>query len=275
MTSFRLLTLIPLSLTVLLSCGDRGAPPALVATENGEKAKPSAPGDVPADEKQLAELDRQIDAKEKELAELKNKAEALRRKIAAGKKPVAGKAYTSAEQLLVGMPPDKHPKSGEDAAPERRAANQWLKENVLGKTVEWTSTVGDVRLEEAEGNRYTAAIDLDHHKHVRFGADNGIAFGGIKLGKAFALAALTDDGPDQSPPKLGSADNGPYLYWGKVDERLAKKLRDLKGTKVTFRATILKAEFWDVQSIERPDSKVRAALTLRIVVQRVSTVALE
>jgi hypothetical protein len=58
------------------------AAPAFVGFD--EQSKGFTPADLPADEKELADLDRQIDTKEKQLAELRMKASALRATVGLG-----------------------------------------------------------------------------------------------------------------------------------------------------------------------------------------------
>jgi hypothetical protein len=54
---------------------------------------------------------------------------------------LAAKVYRSAEELLADLPKDKYPFGG---APERAACTEWLKANVVGRTVEWKATVSHV-----------------------------------------------------------------------------------------------------------------------------------
>src|SRR5262249_13251570 len=135
--------------------------------------------------------------------------------------PAAAKAYTSAASLLAGMPKDKYPRSGKNAVPERDAANDWLRDNVVGKVVEWTATVRDVTLSGQGNHRYLVSISFDKSGWMDWG-------GSIKLGEEDIVVGLTPGGYGQ----------GLSQWSATTDEQVARQLRDLGGKTFTCRARI-------------------------------------
>jgi hypothetical protein len=145
------------------------------------------------------------------------------------KKP-DGKVYKSAAELFEGMPEDAHPKGGADATPERAAAREWMKKNRAGRDLEWTATVKDVSIDEADG-RFVVRFDLDVVRCVDIQSDDRLY---LYWGKPIGF------GKDKCQPTIA----GGYSF-GPVAAATAKKLREWKGKKATFRATITAVEFED------------------------------
>lgn len=242
MPQFRGFLIASLFLPALAACGDKPAPAVAPGGDDPPAARP------PADEKELAELERQIEAKAKELAELRKRADALRARIAAAKGPGGGKAYTSVERLLAAMPKEKYPQ-GPRKLIELNAADRWLKDNVAGKAIEWTAEVEDVKeLDTSVVNRDrkgpTYALIFYHRGEETFHSSDwgnvfvepGQAWGGeSRLGDDAVVAMIARGSWGFGEQKALSAAEP-------LDEATAKRLRDLRG-KVTFRAKIEDARF--------------------------------
>jgi len=171
--------------------------------------------------------------------------------------------YASAEELLAGMPRERYPRSGPDAAPERKAANAWLRDNVVGKTVEWSGVIEGlggigpaVTLTEAKGDRYRADISLNWTRKAHALGTGGWepSLGRVRLGEMSAFTVISHDTPPPFGAPFGEPEPIEIDAWRgltvpAVDDGLARHLRDLKG-KVTVRATIVGAEFEDKRSCE-------------------------
>jgi len=110
----------------------------------------------------------------------KKSLEAIKEALASRDK---SKTYTSAEQLLTGMPKAKYPRSGEDGTPERKAANTWLNENVVGRAVEWPATIESIAIFEVENDRYNVRVSLELKDRLV----SGVHFGRAKLGSESVL----------------------------------------------------------------------------------------
>lgn len=123
-------------------------------------------------------------------------------------------------QLLAGLPKDKYPRPGPEGQAARDAANEWLKANVAGKTVDVQFVVDDVELvEQGDGT---------HHANMRVTIDPKL------------------DGPASLNEGVWGGDfkfeGIPYYveYWGEtplwagLDQTAADKLRELKGKTVDF-----------------------------------------
>ncbi len=132
-----------------------------------------------------------------------------------------GAARVTPMQLLSSLPQDKHPKPGPDGQAQRDAANQWLKANVAGKTVDVQFVVEDVEiLDQGDGT---------HHANMRVTINPKL------------------DGPASLNEGVWGGDfkfNGiPYYieYWGEnplwsgLSQSDAEQLRGLKGKQVDFR----------------------------------------
>jgi hypothetical protein len=99
----------------------------------------------------------------------------------------AAKVYRSAQELLADLPKGKYPFGG---APERTACRDWLKANVVGRTVEWTNAVEKVQ-EDGNGP-YRVALKLAGRRHVYEFTQTSLGNGGsptqaVRFGSPFKL----------------------------------------------------------------------------------------
>jgi hypothetical protein len=241
---------------------------------------PGANADPPSkkDAAELARLEKLYAAAQRDAAYFKGKIDALKAKMGepskpdrgdkAEEKPAEGKPYTSIGQLLSDLPKDKYPQPGEDGAPERNAANTWLKDNLVGKTVQWPLTVNRVILSDLGGQgRYDVKIGFQETPlkvgritevpvNLRVRLDSGIAWGQVKIGAQTAYALVTDP--------FSQTQDGAFVDLN-VDEAMAKRLRDLKGDTVAVKGVISGAAFYYGQTELRGFQPVHRAQTVLVI----------
>jgi len=137
------------------------------------------------------------------------------------------KAATTAEQLLSGMPKSAWPKGAKDGVPERTTAENWMKKNLVGKRVEWSVTVGDVKIEK-EGDKFKVTVTTGDAVY------SGNQCHGVKPfpdTKSFGEITKLLFRPVQS-----FGDNR-YVFKG-ITTAEAKTLRDMKGKKVSLQTSV-------------------------------------
>ncbi len=120
--------------------GSGGADPA---AKPDYLPKPITKEELPANKAKLADLEKLITAKDEELAALRGEVDVLRKQIAAAEGPKEN-VYGTPEELFADMPMQAYPRFGPDAGIERAAARKWCEANLIGRTVEWTTTVQKV-----------------------------------------------------------------------------------------------------------------------------------
>src|SRR5438067_1963278 len=88
-----------------------------------------------------AELEKTVAARDKEIAGLKagrdGRPPVEETRVAP---PPPGKVFRTPQELFADMPPSAYPQFG------RAAARKWIKENVVGRVIEWTATVKEVKV---------------------------------------------------------------------------------------------------------------------------------
>jgi hypothetical protein len=214
--------------------GDPPAPPA------GEP-KPVPKEGLPAAKARLAKLEKDIEAKEKELTALKAEADLLRGQIAAAEG--TNKVYRSPAELFADMPRDKYPSPSEDGAPERAVCNKWLKENVVGRVVEWKATVGGAEFFRGskDSPEQTTAVVYLKQLAANNATGAGLLFeGGVSFGSEKAEVLMYRQIPDQENRFDDSS--YPLLWYEGVGAEAAKRVRELKGREVTFRGAAIAAD---------------------------------
>jgi len=150
-------------------------------------------------------------------------------------KPVDSKPFANVEQLLAGMPKEKYPKSDDDAAPERRAANAWLREHADGKTIEWSPTIEKVYLLDGPGELYSIRFTFATDTNINPAKGAIVSWGTTKLTEETITAVLVNFDRDQ---KGISTAAGRVELSCTADESTAKQVRMLKGKTVVVRMAI-------------------------------------
>jgi hypothetical protein len=259
--SLFLATTCELLLVSALGCGS-SEPPEVTDSgdpapgQPGDAPEPAAGADVSAAKVRLAEVEKAIADKEKELADLRAEAAALRDQIAAAEPK--GKVFRTSAELFSGMPEDAYPKAGPAAGIERAAALKWCQENLVGHSVEWTTTLTNPSV-DGEGP-FTVSLEDPRFNRHRQGYAGGpfdscfVAFENHTLGGQTCEVLVGD--------KIWST----HVYSDCTQDE-AKKLRAFDGKEVTLRARIEKVEFHDsgtwVESQEdEKSSHVTLTLTL-------------
>jgi hypothetical protein len=144
------------------------------------------------------------------------------------------------------MPKDKYPKSGQEFTPEVNAANKWVKENLVGATVEVMTTVEGISISGVD--KYNAGFDLrfvalTQPPNIAAGDRRGIGPCDFIWGDSFKLA-------DESVVVILNNSrhfaNGGCRTWfdvRNISEDRAKQLREIKGQKLRLIGRISSAEF--------------------------------
>lgn len=230
-----------------VGCGASTTAPTDASTaDSSTEPKPAPKEELSTAKEKLAKLEKDIAAKEKELAVLKAEADALRKQIAVTEKK-DGKVHRSPSELFADMPKDAYPKAGNDGAPERAACNKWLKENVVGRMIEWKATVGPgaVKFDQYRqgADRFNVQIApaqlaaLNYPDPITQGDAAGLVFGDtITIGPEKAVVLL-----DRNMGEGRSDRHNPLRYDG-IGADAMKKARDAQGKKTTFRARVLTAD---------------------------------
>jgi hypothetical protein len=199
-------------------------------------------------------LEAAIAAKEKELAALRAEADALRKQLAPD--GAGEKVYKSVAELLADLPKDKYPKGGENGIPEDAACSEWMTKNVVGRVIEWKDKIDRVSFEPT-GFKVPG---LEMHVWLTRGGETeyqALVDGSFQDQLGLVLSDKLAFGPNVSarvildrPPLEGGS--GPLdkwktwrlypLYYFGVGGEAAKKVRDLAGKEVTFRAKVVAAD---------------------------------
>lgn len=124
-------------------------------------------------------------------------------------------------QLLASLPKDKSPKPGPDGQADRDAANEWLKANVVGKTVDVHFVVDDIEiLDQGDGTQHAnMRVTIDSKLDGPASLSEGVWGGEFKLNGIPYYIEYWGENP----------------LWSGLSQAEAEKLRGLKGKNVSFR----------------------------------------
>ncbi len=151
--------------------------------------------------------------------------------VGAGALAEPPKAATKSEELFASLPKDSWPKGGKDGAPERKAAELWMKKNLVGTQIEWTATITEVRA-ESDGDTIRLSLALDTTAYAGYGGLYG--FLPWPTTKAFGDDLRVLVHPNQ---QVTSFKGYGFLY-GRLSPEEAKTIRALNGKKVKVRTSI-------------------------------------
>lgn len=161
-----------------------------------------------------------------------------------GKTPSAGKVYIAPIELFGDMPKSVAPKRGSMGSIERVATLKWLRANVVGRTIEWTMTIKEVR--DSGNDPFDVTFYADH-RHVSLDTGSGL-FGRSEEWMPFGNEFTLDDQRCQAVLH-GSIWMHVSSFFEKVSQSIVTftacpsedvvVLRKFKGKNVVFRAKII------------------------------------
>jgi hypothetical protein len=233
--------------------------------------------DLPAAKAKLADLEKTIATKEQELADLRAEADGLRRQIAA--KASNDKVYQTPKELFADMPKDAYPKFGPAGGIERAAARKWCKENLVGRTVEWTATVYKDRYKDRKvkitgDGPFTVTVGFQGatSNAVAKLPDNVNQVGGFSFGGLFHLGGepceVIIGGKGRRGGKgiwLSSFNYEKALYEAVYTECTtaeADRFRKLKGEQLVLRAKVIDTDVCDQEILSGEGAKDRVPIVL-------------
>jgi hypothetical protein len=174
------------------------------------------------DKIELAKIEAEITSKEGELVILRSKAKAIKKKLD------GQLATVSFQKLIAALPKSSFPTQKFDGEIERIRANKWLKENIVGKTVELTEKLAVVLIDSNDGKEFGAMICI---------------------GEVIPDAPRASSHPICCSITKFKCDTDEWLVLippmtiGGLSEKQATELRDTKGKNVNIKAKIVSADF--------------------------------
>src|SRR5262249_36383472 len=145
--------------------------------------------------------------------------------------------YRAPVELFAAMPRDAYPK-GWNGLPERKVANEWVKKNLVGKTIEWKAKLS-VGLAD-KGELYTVYCQTDA-PHPWASQSAGGRSSAQVWGDPITIGGETCFVCHEAMESRGGSDYA--LCYDRVDDATARKLREFDGRTVVLRATIKEASF--------------------------------
>jgi hypothetical protein len=156
----------------------------------------------------------------------------------------AQEVHNSPQELLRLMPNEKLPRSGSDGLIERKSASEWIQKNLAGKIIAIPLTIQNIKIEEMDDatHQYAGFADGNGEYKVTINYDSPTWYGPIQVGNATSYVHVSLfywDKKEQCVIAEDSIGAHPGLVYFGADERLAKALRALNGTKTTLKARIV------------------------------------
>lgn len=186
----------------------------------------------------LAQIDDAILGKQKEIAALRAQAADLQKQMA---EPATLKTYLQGSELLADLPKTAYPKWGGKFQPERVATQEWMKANLPGRTVKWTSKIEKV---EVTGN---GPFEVKLYWHPS-GAGGLAVDSQPTLGNSFAIGEESNCVVSINTPAARQSFFTCYYCYDQCTADEAKMLRELEGKEVTFRGEIAKHKQGDADN---------------------------
>jgi hypothetical protein len=143
--------------------------------------------------------------------------------------PVAPAGPLSMAQVLATLPKDKMPKPGADGADSRDATNEWLEQNVVGKSVEEAFRIDDIESRGDGPDRYSITPLVNTDFGARRPSGGALPIGETRVGSYQCLLQIA--GPDPT--------------WRGVPADQKFKYENLKGKKVKVRGKAEAVHFLD------------------------------
>jgi hypothetical protein len=161
--------------------------------------------------------------------------------------------YKSPTEFFAGVPDGCQPRTGDDGEPERIAAQKWISANRLGHFVEWETIIDGVTINRSRKEDGMFHVALKSSERGRWG--DVITFGETRCW----VFPTTNE-------FLGDLifDDADTLNYDPVDDKVAKRLRELKGMSVVLRAVVQKAEIY---LSGRPNPREQS-VTVRLIVSQ-------
>lgn len=138
------------------------------------------------------------------------------------------KVHRSGQEILAGLPKDNYPKVGEEFGIERARCEKWCRAHLVGKTIEWSTTIKDIKIDGDEPFIVTLTVEVSSEFQCVAGAS---------VPTCWCFWEPVTLGGQSCQVGLSREFVGGFFPY-RCTEAEAKMLRNLKGKRVTMRSEV-------------------------------------